>query len=159
MPSIRAKVVCLLRHAGRLLLIRAVDPHDGRSFLLPPGGGVEFGETLEQALRREIFEELGLQLLQTTRLGMFENMFQFDGRPEHELVFVYEAACNEPALCEQDEVVVTESDGARLPARWYTLAELADSGLPLFPEGLLAMLNEEQKRRPASIPVAPLQPF
>jgi 8-oxo-dGTP diphosphatase len=44
---------------GRLLLIRRRnDPHAG--FWSLPGGRVEGGETLEQAVRREVLEETGL---------------------------------------------------------------------------------------------------
>lgn len=47
--------------AGRLLLIqRGHDPHRGRWTL--PGGRVEEGETLEEAVVREIREETGLDV-------------------------------------------------------------------------------------------------
>lgn len=147
MNSIRAKVVCVLWNSERMLLIQATDPHDGRAFLLPPGGGVEFGETLDQAVLREIFEEVGIQLPEAKRLGMLENVFQFAGSMEHELVFVYEAHCAEQAICRLDELVITESNGATFPARWYTLAEVAATGLPLFPEGLVGLLNASAARQ------------
>jgi hypothetical protein len=64
-------------------------------------------------------------------------------RPEHELVFVYEAQCDDPLLCGREEIVVTESNGETLPARWYTPADIAATGVPLLPEGLRALLNAE----------------
>jgi ADP-ribose pyrophosphatase YjhB (NUDIX family) len=48
----------LLRWNGRILLCRQEKP--GTSYWLLPGGGVEGGETLVQALHRELIEELGL---------------------------------------------------------------------------------------------------
>ncbi|WP_235003112.1 NUDIX hydrolase [Blastococcus haudaquaticus] len=59
----RSVVACVgavvLDPAGRLLLIRrGHDPHAGLWSL--PGGRVEPGETLEQAVRREVLEETGL---------------------------------------------------------------------------------------------------
>ncbi len=143
MASIRAKVVCVLRDCDRMLLIRVTDPHDGKSFLLPPGGGVEFGETLDQAVAREIFEEVGVRLAGAKRLGMLENIFQYAGCMEHELVFIHEAECDEPAVCARDELVITESNGEKLPARWYTLSEVAATGLPVFPNGLLRLLSAQ----------------
>ena len=132
----------MLWHAARMLLIQATDPMDGRSFLLPPGGGVEFGGRLEQEVLREVFEEVGVQLTGAAHLGMTENIFEFAGHREHELVFVYAAECPEPTLCRQAEVTITESNGAKLPARWYTLAEALETGLPLFPDGLAGLLQE-----------------
>jgi len=56
MPRIR--VSALILHQNRVLLIR----HEkaGRAYWLLPGGGVEPGEAMEHALRRELHEETGL---------------------------------------------------------------------------------------------------
>jgi len=51
----------VLNTAGQVLLVkRAHEPLKGEWSL--PGGGVEIGETLEAALRRELFEETGLTI-------------------------------------------------------------------------------------------------
>lgn len=54
----RVRVSLLLRWNGRVLLCRQEKP--GKEYWLLPGGGVEGGETLEEALHRELGEELGL---------------------------------------------------------------------------------------------------
>ena len=54
----RVRVGALIRWHDRVLLCRQEKP--GREYWLLPGGGVEGGETLETALRRELGEELGL---------------------------------------------------------------------------------------------------
>lgn len=53
------RVVCV-DAAGRVLMLRWRDPHDGSSLWEPPGGGIERGETPLQAARRELVEETGL---------------------------------------------------------------------------------------------------
>jgi 8-oxo-dGTP diphosphatase len=55
-PRIRVSVI--LRREGRILLVRQEKP--GREYWLLPGGGVNAGESLVDALRRELAEEVGL---------------------------------------------------------------------------------------------------
>jgi len=55
----RVRVAALIHWQNRILLCRQEKP--GREYWLLPGGGVDGGETLVGALRRELEEELGLR--------------------------------------------------------------------------------------------------
>jgi 8-oxo-dGTP diphosphatase len=54
----RIRVSALLRWRNRILLCRHEKP--GREYWLLPGGGVNSGESLVDALRRELAEEVGI---------------------------------------------------------------------------------------------------
>ena len=54
----RIRVSAVLRREGRILLIRQEKP--GKEYWMLPGGGVDAGETLLQALKRELAEECGI---------------------------------------------------------------------------------------------------
>jgi 8-oxo-dGTP diphosphatase len=53
----RVRVAALIRWHERVLLCRQEKP--GKEYWLLPGGGVDGGETIEEALQRELGEELG----------------------------------------------------------------------------------------------------
>lgn len=61
-PVIRQTVrVLLVDDQDRILLFRGQDPDQPNTrFWFPTGGGIEAGETLEEAVRREVREETGL---------------------------------------------------------------------------------------------------
>jgi ADP-ribose pyrophosphatase YjhB (NUDIX family) len=55
----RIRVSAILRWKGRVLLCRHEKP--GKEYWLLPGGGVHSGESLVDALHRELSEEIGLE--------------------------------------------------------------------------------------------------
>lgn len=136
---IRVLVICVFSAGRRILVARGLDESKSQHFLRPIGGEVEFGEYAAEALRREVREELGLEISAPTRLGVLENRFSYDGRPGHEVVFVYDARFADAAVYSKPELPLQEDvwDGF---ARWVSLDALPDE--PLYPDGLLALLGE-----------------
>ena len=83
-------VSALVIHKDKVLLVRrGKDPDKGRWSI--PGGVIETGETIENALKREIFEECGVKIRVKKLLNVVEKIF-FDSqeKPEfHYLVLSY----------------------------------------------------------------------
>jgi len=74
-------VAAVLKHAGRVLLTRRYDDAHLGGLWEFPGGKVEKGESLEEALIREIREELGIRI----KLGPLirDETFAYDDRTVH----------------------------------------------------------------------------
>ena len=139
-PRIRAKAVCVCRDGDRVLLGAAYDPTKREEFFGPPGGGVEFGERAEDAVRREMIEELGAELADVALLGVLENIFIYDGQPGHEIVFVFTARLADQSLYAKEEIEGNEL-GMPFMARWMPLDHFDAGGPPLYPHGLLGLLR------------------
>ena len=56
----RVRVAAAIVQDGSLLLVR--HQKDGQTYWLLPGGGVDYGERLDEALIREVHEETGLTI-------------------------------------------------------------------------------------------------
>ncbi|HEX9189516.1 MAG TPA: NUDIX hydrolase, partial [Vicinamibacteria bacterium] len=77
----------VLVHEGRALLIRrGKEPLRGRWVV--PGGTVELGETLEQALVREMQEETGLLVEPLEVLTVFDRILREGERVKYHYVIV-----------------------------------------------------------------------
>lgn len=119
-PSVGA-VGWVRRGDGRMLfVVRAREPGKGR--LAPPGGFVERGERAEDALRRELREEVGLEIGEPRFFGSFTNEYLYRGvvYPVLDLGFVADALNPEQAKALDDAQAVvwrnpfTELDPAEL---------------------------------------------
>ena len=135
MTSIRNLAVGLPIRNGHIL---AQDGHDavkGTVYLRAIGGGIEFGETSEAALRREFREELEIELGAVQLLGVIENIFEYEGVPGHEIVHVFgveSADINSIALDSRLHVL---DEGS--PVGWFSISRLDRR---LYPEGSAALV-------------------
>ncbi|MYD51908.1 MAG: NUDIX hydrolase [Dehalococcoidia bacterium] len=60
----RIRAAAIIVDGDSILLVKEESnhPHDGRFWWIPPGGGVEGDESLEECARRETLEETGLSV-------------------------------------------------------------------------------------------------
>jgi 8-oxo-dGTP pyrophosphatase MutT (NUDIX family) len=138
MPSIRAIAVGLPIKNDHVLALEGTDHVRGLDFLRAIGGGVEFGETAEDALRREFMEELGVRLDDVELLGVRENIFTYEGEPGHEIAFIFAIESAELDAVALDAELHVLDEGS--PVRWVPIAEVRDGRRTLFPEGAPELL-------------------
>jgi 8-oxo-dGTP diphosphatase len=109
---------------GRVLLIqRGQAPSAGRWTI--PGGRVERGETLAQAVHRELLAETGL----TARLGALVEVFEYIDAHYHYVILDYRMSEPQGELRPGEDAV---------DARYFSLDEIA--ALPTT-DGLLPVLH------------------
>jgi ADP-ribose pyrophosphatase YjhB (NUDIX family) len=139
MSSIRPIAVAVPRRGEDLLVFEFHDATKDETFYRPLGGGIEFGETAEAAVRRELREELDVELLDVRLLGVLENLFHAFGRDGHEIVFVFDCRLAVQSFYERDTVGEI-LDGAGTKVMWRSLSSFT-AGSPLYPTGLADLLR------------------
>ncbi|QPG06296.1 8-oxo-dGTP diphosphatase MutT [Salinimonas marina] len=72
MKQVLVAVGIILRHNQTFVTLRADDKHQGGKWEFP-GGKVENDETVLAALRRELYEEVGIAVIQTQPLMTIEH--------------------------------------------------------------------------------------
>ena len=121
LPTIRIRVGGVYVTDDKLLLVR--HQKGVRSYWLLPGGGVEPGENMAEALEREVREECGV-LTRTSRLLFVSEAISLAHARHHvNLTFLGNIHEGEPALCEQGPPLAEVA--------WLTRAQIA--GVTLFP--------------------------
>ena len=141
-PSrIRPIAICLFRNGDRILVSDGVDPETGGAYCRPLGGSIEFGERAQEAVIREIREELGVEIRDVRLLGVLENLFTLDGQQGHEVVFVFDASFVDESLYQREKLPFTEAGWSSGDARWFDLAKVAQDPARLAPEALIEFLE------------------
>ena len=137
---IRVIAICLFRRGEEILVTEGFDTVNNQRYARPLGGGVEVGETSEQTIVREIREELGAEVQDLKLLGVLENLFELEGRQQHEVVFVYDGQFADKSLYEQTEIPLLDG-GWRTGAIWRPFAWF-DEQCPLVPVGIESLVAE-----------------
>lgn len=83
----RVRVCGVFRQSGSLLLVNHRGLRDG-DWWAPPGGGIEFGLSADEALVKEFLEETGLQV----RVGRFLFVCEYNHPPLHAIELFFEVA-------------------------------------------------------------------
>ncbi|WP_433202710.1 NUDIX hydrolase [Dactylosporangium sp. CS-047395] len=137
-PAIRPIALAVVRRGDAILVFEGWDETKQQTFYRPLGGGIEFGEPAADAVRRELREELGVELYNVELLGVLENIFTAFGRPGHEIVFVFTADVVDAAIYTAEDLGVVLDEGT--PVVWQPLTRF-DGEAILYPTGLLDLLR------------------
>ncbi len=137
---VRLVALAVIRDGPRLLVRRYTAPNGDR-YYRPLGGAVEFGERAAQTARRELREEIDAEIENVRHLATLEDLFQRNGEPAHQIVFLFEAQFVDRPLYAAELIVGTESSGKRIEAVWVDVSRPLDG--PLYPKGLMELLTPE----------------
>lgn len=124
--------------AGAVLLVEHAGIWPGEpTFWTPPGGEVQFGESLEEALRREVREETAVDV----EVGPLRYTLDFIRPPLHAVSFYFQCeavGAGEPAAGADPEL---GDEQLIRSVRFVPLAQLAP--LVVYPDGLARWLAED----------------
>jgi mutator protein MutT len=127
----------ILRRDSILLVQRGRSPLKGWWSL--PGGALEVGERLDQAVRREVLEETGLQVRPVAVFEIFERILRDpEGRAEYHYVLI-------DYLCKVTGGRLQPADDARRAA-WIKRRDLDGYRIT---EGTLEVIQRAFEKRPA----------
>ena len=135
--EIRPIVLGIAIRDGKLLVSEGYDSKKDSHFYRCLGGGIEFQETSQEALKREFMEELGININVKNLLGVAENIFTFEGKQGHEIVFMYNIEIPENLYKEK---YIQDEDGELGEALWIDVNDFKNKSKILYPEEIFKYL-------------------
>lgn len=139
--KIRVIAICVFRNGNKILVSEGYDVVKQQAYYRPLGGTVEFGEYSDQAVAREIREEINAEVTDLRYLGTLENIFIYEGQKGHEIVQVYDGRFVDERFYEKNVILGVEKT-APFRAVWVDVAKTGNGFPPLYPVGLAELLEE-----------------
>ena len=116
----------ILIYQGRILLAKDISSDTGNYFL--PGGHVEPGESVREALPREWLEELGWPITVGDFIGCLEHHWEYRRKSDGELISVYEINFLFRVEAKQDALkALPQSRETHLEFSWVELADFLNT--------------------------------
>lgn len=139
--KIRNISICLIHRDRDIFVFEGFDSVKGETFYRPLGGGIEFGETAEEAAIREIQEEMDTVIENVSYLTTFENIFTLEGQPGHEIVMLMAASFKDKSFYARNNISCNEN-GATFVSMWVGVDEFISGRKILYPKGLREFLTQ-----------------
>lgn len=133
------RVVGVAIHDNAVLLHQG----EGEDFWTFPGGRAEFGESAEQTLRREMREEISVEVEVVRLLWFVEGFFTYAGTRYHEIALYF--LMRLPPDCKyivQPGPFEGREGAMKLTFQWFPNQLELLSSLPLLPSFLQSSLQE-----------------
>ena len=142
MKNIRTLALALAlikNEKNQFFLQEGFDSIKKEKFYRPLGGGIEFGEFGEQALKREFLEEINEEIAVGELLKVFENIFTFEGTAGHEVVLIYSSKFIKQENCNK-EFDINEDGQIVGKAVWKSISKIKEENSILYPLGLESII-------------------
>ncbi len=138
--KIRVLALVLIRDGERIFVSEGYDSLKKQTYYRALGGGVDFGETSQAALKREFQEEIQADLTNINYLGCIESIFICNGKQGHEIIQLYECDFVDSKFYQIESLIFSESKKHQHKALWVDIADFKSGKLSLVPEGFFAYL-------------------
>ncbi len=125
--------MCLIRHKNKILVSKGYDKVKAETFYRFLGGSLEFNETIEYGIEREIKEELGSDINDLHLLDVIQNIFTYEGEKRHQLVFLYKGNLSDKSLYEKNVIHITDAT-VEFDAEWMPLERVINREVILYPQ-------------------------
>ena len=116
---------------NKLLVSEGFDNIKKETFYRCLGGGIEFLEKSEVALKREFLEEININITVKDFLGISENIFTYKGKKAHELILFFSIEISDK---DYQEVYKVIDDHGETIAKWIDIEEFKNKNKILYPE-------------------------
>ncbi len=136
---IRNRACAIIISGDWILLLKHQSPTRKEPIWIPPGGEVLFGESLNEALRREVKEETGLYV-EPNRLRWIH---QFIEKPYHAIEYYFDCEITGGTLELGQDPEYGESDQILLELKFFPYSEL--TSIPVYPEFLQYHFSEKSE--------------
>ena len=121
---------------GKVLVSEGYDKVKNQTFYRCLGGGIEFLEKSDQALKREFKEEIDADIVVKDLLDVAENIFTYEGKDAHELIFIYNVDINDNDYKEEYSII-DETDSI---AKWIDISKFKNNEAILYPTEIIKYL-------------------